>query len=126
VNKYNQVVSEVGFFVYGGIFVHGVSIVLFCFDPKLFNLEITFLIICASIFVNLAIFIFVYVFQSAERFFGSVSCLNYLQIFWSAVIGIFFFGEYLGVYSWIGVFLIVLSGVSSFIAQKKQVVGKGA
>jgi len=44
----------------------------------------------------------------------------YLQIVWSSLIGIIFFNEYLNFIAYLGAFMIVLSGIISIPAQKKQ------
>ena len=40
VNKFYNVCSSVGYFIYGGIFTHSVSILLFIFDPLVINFKI--------------------------------------------------------------------------------------
>jgi len=120
VNKYNTITSSIGFFVYGGILVHLISWILFIFDPLTINLNIFLLITLASILINFAIFLSVFAFQISQKFYGSVFCLVYLQIIWSALIGIIFFNEYLNFIAYLGAFLIFLSGIFSIPAQKKQ------
>jgi len=120
VNKYNTITSSIGFFVYGGILIHLISWILFMFDPLAINLNIFLLITLASILINLAIFLSVFAFQISQKFYGSVFCLVYLQIIWSALIGIIFFNEYLNFIAYLGAFLIILSGIFSIPAQKKQ------
>ena len=122
VNKYSEVTSSEGFFVYGGIFVHGLGVIMFIFDPKLFNIQTLILIVFASIFVNAAIFSVVVAFQKAQRFYGAISCLNYLQILWSVIIGFLLFDQGFGLVSLVGASLIVLSGVLSLSAQSRQLV----
>ena len=79
VNKFDKIVSAEGYFVYGGLFVHGFAVLLFLFDPIIFHFSTLLLIIAASIFVNIAIFFLVVAFQRAQKFYGSISCLNYLH-----------------------------------------------
>jgi len=43
-----------------------------------------------------------------------------LQIVWSSMIGIIFFNEYLNYIAYFGAFLIIISGIISIPAQKKQ------
>ena len=40
VNKYNTVTSSIGYFVYGGIFIHLISWILFILNPLTINLKI--------------------------------------------------------------------------------------
>ena len=117
VNKFDKITSSEGYFFYGGIFVHMLSIILFILDPMFFDLHTSALMIFASIFVNLAIFLVVVAFKTAQDFYGSISCLNYLQILWSVIIGGLFFEQALDFFAAIGSFLIVLSGFFSVPAQ---------
>ena len=75
----------------------------------------------ASIFVNIAIFFLVLAFQKAQEFYGSVSCLNYLQILWSLVIGILVFNHDFDILMIIGAIFIVVSGILSVSSQAKQI-----
>ena len=38
VNKFNNVTTALGYFIYGGSFIHIISIILFLFDPIKVNL----------------------------------------------------------------------------------------
>ena len=120
VNKYNTVTSSVGYFVYGGIFVHLLSVILFIFDPLFVDLYHLFLIVIASIFINTAIFFMIYAFRRSQKYYASIFCLVYLQILWAVLIGIFIFDEYLNTLAVIGSFFIILSGVFSIPAQYRQ------
>jgi drug/metabolite transporter (DMT)-like permease len=97
------------------------SLVLFIIDPLKINFNIFLFITSASIFINLAIFLMLFAFQRSQRYYASVFCLVYLQILWSSLIGIIFFGEYLNYIALIGAFLIVLSGIISIPGQMKQI-----
>ena len=121
VNKYNSVTTTIGYFVYGGLFIHLLSLAFFIIDPLKINFNIFLMITFASIFINLAIFLMVYAFKNSQRYYASVFCLVYLQILWSSLVGIIFFGEYLNYVAFIGAFFIVLSGIISIPAQFKQV-----
>ena len=120
VNKYNTVTSSIGYFLYGGIFVHFFSIIFFILDPIFLNFYNLFLVIIASIFINTAIFFMVCAFQRSQKHYASIFCLVYLQILWSILIGIFIFDEYLNNFALIGAFLIILSGFFSIPAQYRQ------
>ena len=91
VNKYNTVTSSIGYFVYGGIFIHLISWILFIFDPLSISLNIFLLITLASILINIAIFLSIFAFKISQKYYASVFCLVYLQIVWSSLIGIIFF-----------------------------------
>ena len=121
VNKYNTVTTTVGYFVYGGLFIHLFSLVFFIIDPIKISLIIFIFITSASILINLAIFLMIFAFKRSQRYYASVFCLVYLQILWSSLIGIIFFGEYLNYLAFIGAFFIVLSGIISIPGQIKQV-----
>ena len=121
VNKYNSVTTTIGYFVYGGLFIHLLSLAFFIIDPLKINFNIFLIITFASIFINLAVFLMVYAFKNSQRYYASVFCLVYLQILWSSLVGIIFFGEYLNYVAFIGAFFIVLSGIISIPAQFKQV-----
>ena len=120
VNKYNTVTSSIGYFVYGGIFTHLISWILFILNPLTINLKIFLLITLASILINLAIFLSVFAFKISQKYYASVFCLVYLQIVWSSLIGIIFFNEYLNFIAYLGAFMIIISGIISIPAQKKQ------
>jgi len=120
VNKYNTVTSAIGYFVYGGIFTHLISCILFILNPLTINLKIFLLITLASILINLAIFLSVFAFKISQKYYASVFCLVYLQIVWSSAIGIIFFNEYLNFIAYLGAFMIIISGIISIPAQKKQ------
>ena len=120
VNKYNTVTSSIGYFVYGGIFTHLISWILFILNPLTINLKIFLLITFASILINLAIFLSIFAFKVSQKFYASVFCLVYLQIVWSTLIGIIFFNEYLNFIAYLGAFMIIISGIISIPAQKKQ------
>ena len=120
VNKYNTVTSSIGYFVYGGIFIHLISWILFILNPLTINLKIFLLITLASILINLAIFLSIFAFKISQKYYASVFCLVYLQIVWSTLIGIIFFNEYLNFIAYLGAFMIIISGIISIPAQKKQ------
>ena len=120
VNKYNDVASNIGYFLYGGILVHLISIPLFMLNPLTVSLLEYSLIIIASIFVNLAMFFATTAFRIAQKHYASVFPLVYLQVLWSSLIGIYIFNEYMNLYAYIGSFLIVMSGIISLPSQIKQ------
>ena len=121
VNKFNNATTALGYFIYGGSFIHIISIVLFLFDPIKVNLFQFFLITIASILINLAIFLATFSFKTAQKHYSSIFCLVYLQIVWSSLIGMFIFNEYLNLFGYLGAILIVISGIISIPAQLKQV-----
>ena len=94
--------------------------ILFVLNPLTINLKIFLLITLASILINLAIFLSVFAFKISQKYYSSVFCLVYLQIVWSSLVGIVFFNEYLNFIAYFGAFLIILSGIFSIPAQKKQ------
>ena len=120
VNKFNTVTSSIGYFIYAGMLTHLLSWILFIFDPIPISLNIFLLIMLASILINLAIFLSIFAFKISQKYYASVFCLVYLQIVWSSMIGIIFFNEYLNFMAYFGAFLIILSGIFSIPAQKKQ------
>ena len=120
VNKYNYVASNIGFFLYGGILVHMISIPLFIMDPLIVSSFEYLLIIIASIFINLAMFFATTAFRIAQKHYASVFPLVYLQVLWSSLIGIYIFNEYMNPYAYIGAFLIVISGIISLPSQIRQ------
>ena len=124
VNKFNNIATAVGYFIYGGLIIHITSFILFLIDPLKVDLKIFFLITTASIFINLAIFLATYSFRMAQKYYSAIFCLVYLQIVWSSLVGYFFFNEYLNTFALIGAILIVFSGIISVPGQIKQVYGK--
>tara|TARA_Y100000768_G_C23971213_1_gene680678 strand:+ start:579 stop:1457 length:879 start_codon:yes stop_codon:yes gene_type:complete len=120
VNKYSYVASSIGFFLYGGFFVHLLSIPLFLMDPLVVSFFEYSLIITASIFINLAMFFATTAFRVAQKHYASVFPLVYLQVLWSSLVGIYIFNEYMSAYAYLGAFLIVLSGIVSLPSQIKQ------
>lgn len=121
INKYDQVTSSVGYFIYGGFFIHLISIYLFIYDPIKISLFIFLTITMTSILINLAIFLTVFAFKYSQKHYASVFCLMYLQILWSSIIGVVFFDEYLNMFALLGAFLIILSGLISIPGQFKQI-----
>ena len=121
VNKYNNVTTPIGYFIYGGIFTHFLSWILFLFDPIIIELGYFFLITVASIAINLAIGFMVLAFQRSSRYFGSLNCLIYIQIFWSLLFGILIFNEKLNIIAFFGALFIIASGMISIPAQYKQI-----
>ena len=75
----------------------------------------------ASVFINLAIFLMVFAFKNSQKFYASVFCLVYLQILWSLLVGIIFFGEFLNHIALFGASFIVISGLFSIPSQYKQI-----
>ena len=102
VNKYNNVTTTLGYFMYGGFFIHMISLILFAWDPIKVNFYEFFLITIASIFINIAIFLMTFAFKTAQNHYSSVFCLVYLQIVWSILVGFIVFNEYLNFYAIIG------------------------
>jgi len=121
VNKYNKVTTPIGYFLYGGIFVHLLSIIIFIFDPLAISIKIFLLIFISSILINSAIFIMTFALQKAQKYYSSIFCLIYIQILYSILVGYFVFSEYLNFYAIIGAFLIVISGILSIPSQYKQI-----
>ena len=120
VNKYHYVTTASGFFIYGGLIIHIVSIVFFIYDPIIVNYLEFFLITTASIFINAAIFLVTTALRMAQKYYSSVFCLVYLQVLWSSLVGIFIFDEYMNLFAYFGAFFIVLSGIFSIPSQLKQ------
>jgi drug/metabolite transporter (DMT)-like permease len=120
VNKFNNVSTSIGFFIYGGLTIHIISFILFIFDPLKINLILFLFISIASVFINAAIFLATFAFRAAQKYYASIFCLVYLQIVWSSIVGFYFFNEYLNTIALIGASLIVLSGVISIPGQIKQ------
>ena len=121
VNKFYNVCSSVGYFIYGGIFTHSISILLFIFDPLIINFKIFLLILLGSICYNLALALIVIAYKKSQRYFGAISCLIYIQIFWSLIFGLIFFNEILNLFAIVGALLIIISGVIAVPAQYKQI-----
>ena len=118
-NKFSNITTTLGFFVYGLVPINLVSFVLFIFDP-LINYQLFFISLFAGLIVLIGVYLVTYAFQNSKNHFSSIFALFYLQILWSLLIGIIFFNEYLNFIALIGAVLIVLSGILSLQAQKKQ------
>ena len=124
VNKFNTITTTLGYFLYGGLITHIVSLILFIWDPIIVSYNIFFLITIASIFINLALFLATFAFKKSQKHYSAIFCLVYLQIVWSSLVGFIFFNEFLNNYALIGASLIVLSGIISVPGQIKQVYEK--
>ncbi len=120
VNKFNNTISTEGYFIFGGLPIHLLSFCLFLLDPLFLDGFTLVLVLLSSVLVNSAIFLIAYSFQRAQKFYGSISCLIYLQILWSVLIGFIAFDEYLNHFALIGSFFIFISGFLSMIAQRMQ------
>ena len=81
VNKYNTATTTLGYFIYGGIITHIISIILFIFDPLKVNMNEFILIITASIFINFAIFLATFAFKKAQKHYSSIFCLVFIYKF---------------------------------------------
>lgn len=121
INKYHNTCSSVGYFIYGGIFSYSISIILFFFDPLVINLNIFILIFIGSICYNLALVLIVIAYKKSQKYFGAISCLIYIQIFWSLIFGLIFFNEVLNIFAATGALLIIISGILAIPAQYRQV-----
>jgi EamA-like transporter family. len=121
VNKFNNVTTTLGYFLYGGLIIHIISFLLFLWDPIKISFNVFLLISIASIFINIALFLATLAFKKAQRHYSAIFCLVYLQIVWSSLVGFYFFNEYLNKYALIGACFIVLSGIISVPGQIKQV-----
>ncbi len=121
VNKFNNVTTTLGYFMYGGFFIHIISLILFIWDPIKVNFYVFILITIASILINIALLLVTLAFKTAQNHYSSVFCLVYLQIVWSVLIGLFIFNEYLNLFAISGALLIVMSGIFSIPAQYKQI-----
>ena len=118
-NKFSNITTTLGFFIYGLVPINIVSVVLFIFDP-LINYQLFIVSLFASLIVLIGMYLVTYSFQNSKNHFSSIFALFYLQILWSLLIGIIFFNEYLNFFAVLGSLLIVLSGILSLQAQKKQ------
>tara|TARA_B100000686_G_scaffold353778_1_gene460769 strand:- start:1365 stop:2237 length:873 start_codon:yes stop_codon:yes gene_type:complete len=121
VNKYHYVTTPIGFFIYGGILTHLLSIILFLFDPLFIDIKTFILITVSGIVINLAICFMTIAFHKSIKFYGSLFCLCYFQILWSVIFGIVFFDEHLNFLAIFGAIFIILSGLISIPAQYKQI-----
>ncbi len=121
VNKFNNITTSIGYFLYGGLIIHIISFLLFVYDPIKIGINTFLFITIASVFINLAIFLSTYAFKVAQKYYASIFCLVYLQIVWSSILGFYFFDEYLNKLAFVGALLIVLSGLISIPGQIKQV-----
>ena len=74
VNKYDKIISSVGYFVYGGLFIHLFSVFLFIYDPLKINLFIFLLITLASILINVSNFFICFCFSV----FTKILCFCFL------------------------------------------------
>lgn len=120
VNKFDYAATNIGYFLYGGIFVHIASIPLFIINPYLVSFFEFVLIIIAAIFINMAMFFATTAFRISQKHYASVFPLVYLQILWSSLVGIYIFDEFMNPYAYFGAFLIVISGLISLPSQIKQ------
>ena len=120
VNKFNNVTTTLGYFIYGGSIIHIISFLLFLWDPIVISFYIFFLITVASILINMAIFLATFTFKKAQKHYSSIFCLVYLQIVWSSLIGFFIFDEILNSLAFLGALFIVFSGIISIPGQFKQ------
>ena len=121
VNRFNNITTSIGYFIYGGLIIHTLSFILFIFDPLKIDLKVFLFISAASIFINAAIFLSTFAFRASQKYYASIFCLVYLQIFWSSIVGFYFFSEYLNKLALLGALLIVISGLISIPGQIRQV-----
>ena len=60
-------------------------------------------------------------YKRSSKYFASISCLIYIQIIWSILIGLLVFEEKLNFIALIGSFFIIMSGILSIPGQYRQV-----
>tara|TARA_B100000927_G_scaffold153370_1_gene123590 strand:- start:278 stop:1153 length:876 start_codon:yes stop_codon:yes gene_type:complete len=118
-NKFNNICSTLGFFIYGLLPVNVLSFILFYNDP-LIDFELVKLSLFANFIVLIGMYFFTYALQNSQKHFSSVFGLLYLQIFWSFIISAFFFNENINIIVISGAIFIIISGLLSLHAQKKQ------
>ena len=118
-NKFNNICSTLGFFIYGLLPVNVLSFILFYNDP-LIEFELIKLSLFANFIVLIGMYFFTYALQNSQKHFSSVFGLLYLQIFWSFIISAFFFNENINIIVISGAIFIIISGLLSLHAQKKQ------
>ena len=118
-NKFNNICSTLGFFIYGLLPVNVLSFILFYNDP-LIDFELVKLSLFANFIVLVGMYFFTYALQNSQKHFSSVFGLLYLQIFWSFIISAFFFNENINIIVISGAIFIIISGLLSLYAQKKQ------
>ena len=121
VNRFNNVITAIGYFIYGGLIIHLISFILFIYDPLEVSMNVFIFITIASVFINSAIFLSTFAFKEAQKYYASIFCLVYLQIVWSCLIGFYFFNEYLNKFALLGALLIILSGLISIPGQIRQI-----
>ncbi|MBT3901268.1 MAG: DMT family transporter [Pelagibacteraceae bacterium] len=121
VNRFNNVITAIGYFIYGGLIIHLISFILFIYDPLEVSMNVFIFITIASVFINSAIFLSTFAFKVAQKYYASIFCLVYLQIVWSCLIGFYFFNEYLNKFALLGALLIILSGLISIPGQIRQI-----
>ena len=118
-NKFYNICSTLGFFIYGLFPVNVLSFILFYNDP-LIEFELIKLSLFANFIVLIGMYFFTYALQNSQKHFSSVFGLLYLQIFWSFIISAFFFNENINIIVISGAIFIIISGLLSLHAQKKQ------
>ncbi|MBT4644948.1 MAG: hypothetical protein HOC10_00460, partial [Pelagibacteraceae bacterium] len=121
VNRFNNVITAIGYFIYGGLIIHLISFILFIYNPLEVSMNVFIFITIASVFINSAIFLSTFAFKVAQKYYASIFCLVYLQIVWSCLIGFYFFNEYLNKFALLGALLIILSGLISIPGQIRQI-----
>ena len=126
VNKFHNISTALGFFIYGGSIIHILSFLLFIYDPIKVDLNVFILITIASILINIAIFLATFAVKKAQKHYSSVFCLVYLQILWSSIIGYFIFNEYLNTLALLGALFIIISGLISIPGQFYQLKDKSS
>ena len=81
-NKFSNITTTLGFFIYGLVPINIVSVVLFIFDP-LINYQLFIVSLFASLIVLIGMYLVTYAFQNSKNHFSSIFALFYLQILWS-------------------------------------------
>ena len=70
-NKYSNITTTLGFFVYGLIPINLVSVILFIFDP-LINYQLLIISLFAGLIVLLGVYLVTYAFQNSKNHFSSI------------------------------------------------------
>ncbi len=119
VSKYSHKASTNSFTFYFVFPLTILSILLFFIDPIILSYGEILFICLGGFLVFLSIFFWTAAYHIAGKYSSIISPFTFSQILWGSVYGYLFYGEIFDLFSIIGIFLIITSGIITIINTPK-------
>ena len=119
VSKYSDRATANSYTFYFVLPITILSILLFFIDPITLNFSEILLICLGGFLVFLSIFFWTAAFHIAGKYSSIISPFIFSQILWGILYGNFFYDEIFDLFSIIGIFLIIFSGIITIMNTPK-------